>query len=118
MADLGYSGSETGRGDAVFDGAKYRLARIAFEAPAARDRTRAVLVLTFIADSQFTLDVLRSIALSDDEDTAYQAVARLSDTMKDKGGLDVLRELWLYDYVVGINASRSLNFVARRNNWK
>ena len=34
MIDLGSAGSNNPRGDAVFDGAKYRLARIAYEAPA------------------------------------------------------------------------------------
>ena len=118
MADLGYSGSETGRGDAVFDGAKYRLVRIVFEAPAARDRTRAVLVLTFIADSQFALDILKRIALSDDDDTSYWAVVRLWDVMKNKGGIAVLKELWDSGGVKGPRARRELYYLAREYGWK
>ena len=118
MIDLGSAGSNDPRGEAVFDGAKYRLARIAYEAPAARDRAMAVSQLIFIADSLFALDILKRVALSDDENTAYIAVMRLWDGMENKGGIAVLKELWESGGVKSPLARRSLYALAREYGWK
>ena len=114
---LGYSASETARSPA-FEAAKYRLARIAFEAQAARDRSSAVYQLTTIPDSQFALDILKRIALSDDDDTSYWAVVRLRDGMGDKGGIAVLKELWDSGGVKGPRARTRMSYMARRYGWK
>ena len=118
MIDLGSAGSNNPRGEPVFDGAKYRLARIAYEAPAARDRAMAVSQLIFIADSLFALDILKRVALSDDDDTSYWAVVRLRDGMGDKGGIAVLKELWDSGGVKGPRARTRMSYMARRYGWK
>ena len=118
MIDLGSAGSNNPHDEPVFDGAKYRLARIAYEAPAARDRAMAASQLIFIADSLFALDVLRSIALSDDDYMSYIAVVRLWDGMQNKGGIAVLKELWDSDSVKSPLARRSLFAQARKYGWK
>ncbi len=73
-----------------YAGAGQRLYRLAMESE--YHRGGAIYLITILADSTEALSVLRRIAVSENA-IALFAVAELGESMRNKGGLQVLREL-------------------------
>lgn len=104
------------RASVPYVGAGVRLRRIALNAPDIGDRAAAVYALTRLSSTSESLALLKDVATSKSI-AALSAVRQLWDSMKGRGGLEVLKHLSSTNEVVQPEAKSELARVALKHGW-